>query len=255
MRREQRKTTQWRGNVGRLLPVWVLGFTLLAFGFSAAPAGEERGTTTSRFLSSSDEPLTQYRAFRRMHAKSDKLSQEAWLDAWTEFDGRSFRYDIVTERGSEYVRNKVLKAVLRREQELIAERQAERSALTEANYVFSEGEAGVDGLKYVVIKPKRKDVTLLEGRMVLSPDGEDLLRVEGKLSKNPSFWTSLVNVIRHFAKVDGVRVPISTESIAKVKFAGQSRLNVFYEYESINGRPVSLAGRQVLASSGAGGSR
>ena len=64
---------------------------------------------------------------------------------------------------------------------------------------------------------------LVEGRMVLTPDSGDLLRVEGKLSKNPSFWTSLVNVIRHFAKVDGVRVPVSTESVAKVKFAGRVR--------------------------------
>jgi hypothetical protein len=55
-------------------------------------------------------------------------------------------------------------------------------------------------------------------------------------------------VIRHFAKLDGVRVPVSTESVAKVKFAGQSKLDVSYDYESINGRPVSLAARQLLAS-------
>jgi hypothetical protein len=42
-------------------------------------------------------------------------------------------------------------------------------------------------------------------------------------------------------------VPIAIESIAKVKFAGHSRLDVFYEYESINGRPVTTAGRRMLA--------
>ena len=104
----------------------------------------------------------------------------------------------------------------------------------------------------MLLKPKRKDVMLVEGRMVLNANSGDLLRVEGKLSKNPSFWTSLVNVIRHFAKLDGVRVPVSTESVAKVKFAGQSRLDVFYQYESINGRPVSVAARQMLASAGVG---
>jgi hypothetical protein len=84
--------------------------------------------------------------------------------------------------------------------------------------------------------------------MVLSEDGRELLRVEGVLAKNPSFWTSLVNVIRHYARLDGVRVPIATESIARVKIAGLSRLNVDYEYESINGRPVSPAARRILAS-------
>ena len=90
---------------------------------------------------------------------------------------------------------------------------------------------------------------LVDGRMVLSPDGNELLRVEGRLSKNPSFWTSLVNVIRHYARLDGVRVPISTESTAKVKFVGLSYLDVQYDYESINGRPVSIAARRIAAPS------
>ena len=72
-----------------------------------------------------------------------------------------------------------------------------------------------------------------------SEDGRELLRVEGVLS----------NVIRHYARLDGVRVPIATESVAKVKLAGMSKLNVRYEYESINGRTVSSAARLTRASS------
>ncbi|MGH9309691.1 MAG: hypothetical protein ACRD1U_09980 [Vicinamibacterales bacterium] len=181
-----------------------------------------------------------------MHARSDRFNHEGWLSAWTELDERGFRYEIVEERGSDYVRTKVLKAVLKREQELVAEGPA-RAALTEDNYVFTEADGPDDGLRYVLMKPKRKDVVLVDGRMVLSPDGTDLVRIEGRLAKNPSFWTSRVNIVRHFANVDGVRVPVSTESIAKVRFAGESQLDVSYEYESINGRPVTIAARRVLA--------
>ena len=232
--------------------VWVLGFTLLV-ATAALPAsghenGKDEGSGSARVVTRSDAQLTHYRAFRRMHARSDRFNQEGWLDAWTEMDGQEFRFEIVSERGSEYVRNKVLKAVLKREQEIIAKGDAGRAALTEDNYVFSAAEEGADGLQYVLMKPRRKEVTLVDGRMVLSADGSDLLRIEGRLAKNPSFWTSLVNVTRHFAKVDGVLVPVATESVAKIKFAGQSQLDVHYEYESINGRPVSLAARQVLAS-------
>ena len=234
---------------GRRAAVWVLGFTLAAgtAGLSAGPrsGGSDETAAAARF--SNEEPLTSYRAFRRMHARSERFNQEAWLDAWTEQDADGFRYTIVEERGSEYVRNKVLKAVLKREQEIVAG-GGDKAALTDENYTFGEDVSGEDGVRYVTIKPKRKDVMLVDGRMFLSPDGADVLRIEGKLAKNPSFWTSLVNVIRHFAKVDGVRVPISTESVAKVKFAGQSRLNVTYEYETINGRAVSPANRQLLAS-------
>jgi hypothetical protein len=240
-------------NTERSSPVWVAGFTLLLAGaaLTVPAAGLEERTTSPTVRQQYDTPLSQYRAFRRMHAKSEKFSHEGWVDAWTELDGGQFRYEIVSERGSDYVRNKVLKSMLKREQELVAE-GLDRAALTDENYEFEEQTPSASGLRYVLLKPKRKDVVLVDGRMVLSADGSALMRIEGRLAKNPSFWTSLVNVVRHFACVDGVRVPVSTESIAKVKFAGESRLTVSYEYETINGRPVTLATRQVLASAAPG---
>lgn len=225
--------------------LWVVAFTLL-LAAGAGGAAEPTPAAGSPAAAVRDEPLTQYRAYRRLHARAERMDQEGWLEAWTELDGRGFRYEVVAERGSEQVRNRVLRTVLKREQELIESGGDGRGALTTANYEFGEA-IETDGLTYVAIKPKRKDAMLVDGRMVLSPDGGELLRVEGRLVKNPSFWTSLVNIIRHYARLDGVRVPIATESVAKVKFVGTSRLEVHYEYESINGRPVSRAARQVTA--------
>lgn len=198
-----------------------------------------------RFLAVREQPLTQYRAYRRMHARSEHFGQEAWLEAWTELDERGFRFNVVSETGSDYIRNRVLKVVLKREQELVADGGCRRSELTPDNYEFQDAPHG-DGERYVILKPKRKDVMLVDGRMVLSLDGRELLRVEGRLSKSPSFWTSLVNIIRHYARLDGVRVPIATESTAKVRFAGVSQLDIHYEYQTINGRPVSTAAQRTL---------
>jgi len=190
-----------------------------------------------------------YRAFRRMHAANEKFNQEGWVDCWTELDGRGFRYEIVSERGSDYIREKILKTLLRREQELIAGGSAGRAEINDDNYEFAEGGAAPvgDGERAVALKPRRKDVLLVNGRMVLNENGTELLRVEGRLSKNPSFWTNVVDIVREFARLDGVRVPISTDTVAKLKFAGTSRMDVRYQYETINGRPVSLAARQLLA--------
>lgn len=182
-----------------------------------------------------------------MHAVSERFDHEGWMDAWTELDSEGFRYQIVAERGSDTVRNRVLRTLLKREQELIANGDYGRGELSPENYEFGAETSG-PGVRYIAIKPRRKDAMLIDGRMVLSPDG-DLLRVEGLLAKNPSFWTSQVYVIRHYARLDGVRVPISTESIAKVKLAGKSRLNVRYEYESVNGRPVTTAAIRSTAGS------
>lgn len=229
----------------RRLRNWVIAFTLIG-GASVGATSPAPERAANRIPSLHEQPLTQYRAYRRMHARSEHFGQEGWLEAWTEMDERGFRYTITAESGTDYIRTKVLKAVLKREQELVAEGECERSELTPENYEFTDAVQG-DGERYVTIKPKRKDVLLVDGRMVLSADGRELLRVEGRLAKNPSFWTSLVNIIRHYARVDGVRVPIATESIAKVKFAGVSYLDVRYEYETINGRPVSVASRRLIA--------
>jgi hypothetical protein len=228
--------------------MWVAVFTLaVASGVATAPrakAPELNGPAPAIV----EPELHQYRALRRMHALSERFDHEGWMDAWTEFDANGFRYRVVAERGSGTVRNKVLRALLKREQELIANGDFGRGELTAENYEFGAETSGPGGLRYVLIKPKRRDVMLVDGRMVMTPEG-DLLRVEGLLSRNPSFWTSQVYVIRHYARVDGVRVPIATESLAKVKLAGRSRLYVKYEYESVNGRPVRTTSAHGLTGS------
>jgi hypothetical protein len=237
-----------RKNVTQLT-VWVSGFTVLVLGLTTVPfAGPSDSSTAAKFLARQDEPLSRYRAFRRMHAWTDKFEQEAWLDAWTELDHAGLKYTIVSERGSDFTRNKVLKAVLKREQELIGAGHAERGTLSSENYQFADTVTNDDSVRYILLKPKRKDVMLVDGRMVLNPEATELLRVEGRLAKNPSFWTSWVDVIRTYGRLDGIRVPIATESVAKVKFVGTSRMEVQYDYESINGRPVSLTARQLQAS-------
>jgi hypothetical protein len=246
MRHQQHNPGSKVTRFGQSAPMLMLLFTVLAT-WTAVPRADRVATTTDQPAVLNDVPLTQYRAFRRMYATNEKFNQEAWLEAWTEFDETGFRYEIVSERGSEYVRNKVLRNLLYREQQLIDGGEANRAELSLQNYVFEDSSAYGNGVRYITLKPKRKDMLLVNGRMVLNQDGTELLRVEGVLSKNPSFWTSVVNVIRDFARLDGVRVPVTTESVAKIKFAGLSRMSVRYEYESINGRPVSASARQTMA--------
>ena len=145
-------------------------------------------------------------------------------------------------------RGKVLRPMLAREQELVNSGDAASGSSPPANYEFTEAGRDGDGARVVQIKPRRQDVLLVDGRAVLN-DGGDLLRVEGRLSKNPSFWTSLVNIVRRYARIGGVRVPVATETTAKVKFVGTAQLEVLYDYQSVNGRPVALSERRSAAPS------
>jgi hypothetical protein len=228
-------------NGHRLTHDAVLYATLVALVFCAAPSIAGRAAVQPTQPALQETPLTQYRAFRRMHAKNERFNQEGWIEAWTELDGGAFKYEISSERGSEYIRNKILRTLLTREQELVNNGEAGRAEISHDNYSFQEGTADSEGFRYVLLKPKRKDVLLVNGRMVLNPEGTALLRVEGTLAKNPSFWTSTVNIVREFATVDGVRVPVTTATVAKLKFAGEAQLDVRYEYQSVNGRQVNPA--------------
>lgn len=241
---------QNRAKAIRLAGFCVLGFTLASgSSMTARASADAERLMGAAFLSRQEEPLRSYRAFRRMHASSEKFNQEGWLEAWTELKDGKFDYEIVTERGSDTIRNRVLRTVLKREQELVNSGDTTRADLTPENYEFAEAGRDSDGTHVVQITPRRKDVLLVDGKMVLSPDGGELLRVEGRLAKNPSFWTSLVNIVRHYARLGGVRVPVATESSAKVKFAGNAQLEVAYEYETVNGRPVSLSAQRQAAPS------
>jgi hypothetical protein len=89
------------------------------------------------------------------------------------------------------------------------------------------------------IIPLRKDRMLVDGTVtVLSTDGE-LVRIEGRLAKTPSWWTNRVDIVRRYGRVEGVHVPLSIESTANLKIAGDSVFAMTYEYEMVNGKPVT----------------
>jgi hypothetical protein len=203
-----------------------------------------------QFLIREEPGLRSYRARRYLRAENQRFNARGELDAITEFtqDG-AFHYQILRESGSRHVRDKVLRPVLRDEAALWRRGDPRRNALTPENYTFEPGAdaSTVDEVR-VIITPRRRDILLVDGALFLSAGDGDLRRVEGRLAKNPSFWTSRVDVVRRYARVEGVRVPFATEAVAHVRVAGRSEFAMTYEYESINGRPVETANDPVIRS-------
>ena len=202
-------------------------------------AAQSGPTPLQRFLARGEEPPVEYRALRRLEANNPKFNQSAWMTAWTEFDHvNGFRFTVAAEGGSGYIRSKVLRAALEGEQKIWANREPDRASFTGDNYTFDAGEQSADGLAAVIVKPRRKDVLLVDGAMFVDAATGDLVRIEGSLSKSPSFWTRHVEVLRRYARVGGVRVPVAVESTATVRLAGHSTFSMTYQYESVNGTRV-----------------
>jgi hypothetical protein len=200
---------------------------------------QPRVSALQRFLARGEEPTVEYRALRRLEAHNPHFHQSAWMTAWTEYDhAGGFRFTIVSESGSTYIRSKVLRAALEGEQKIWANHEPQKASFTHENYEFGGAAPGADGLTEVDVKPRRKDVLLVEGAIFVQPSDGDLARIEGRLSKAPSFWTRRVDVVRRYERLGGVRVPVSIESVAHVLIAGRSTFKMTYEYETINGQRV-----------------
>jgi hypothetical protein len=205
---------------------------------NVSPDRSTRPPFVERFLASTDAALTSYRAFRTLEAETRGGQMRARLTAWTSLDPvQGFQYSIVEESGSSIVRQKVLRAALEGERFLRANGEIERGALTPSNYEFSGG-SEEENLIRIGIHPKRHDTMLIEGSILLTePDG-DLARIEGSLIKRPSLWTREVHVVRRYERINGIRVPVSMQSTARVVIVGRSTFSMVYESASINGAPV-----------------
>lgn len=214
-------------------------FAHVATAARGASAGTAASGIVERFLTGPQE-LTSYRALRTLEAEARGGKMHARMTAWTSLDDSgAFQYSIVEESGSGMIRDKVLRAALEAERQMRVNRDVARGELTVDNYDFDAGAEAEDGLIRVGIRPKRRDTMLLDGSILLSEPRADLVRIEGFLTKRPSFWTREVHVVRQYTRIGGIRVPVSMRSTARVLIAGRSSFSMTYEYASINGTPVS----------------
>ena len=189
-----------------------------------------------RFLARENAPHP-YRAMRRLEAENG--SRKGWLEAMTEYSpATGFQYRITGEGGSGYIRTKVLRAVLDGEQELITLGEDSRSGLARTNYTFEPKGVDAEGLANVGLSPRRKERALLSGVMFLRPNEGELVRVQGRLARNPSFWVNNVDIVRKYERIEGAVLPVAVESKANVRFLGPARFQMTYEYSEIDGRPV-----------------
>jgi hypothetical protein len=180
-----------------------------------------------------------YRAFRKMEAGKPNSGKHGWLEVWTEFKpGQGFSYEVVREGGYEYVRNNVLRGVLEGEAELIAGGKPLRAPIVPRNYTIEDGGTTDSGLTRLLLHPARKSHGIIRGSALVAPASGGIVRMEGRLTKSPSFWTRDVDVVWKFTKIGDAIVPLELSSSARVLFYGRQPFKMTYQYESIEGRRV-----------------
>jgi hypothetical protein len=201
----------------------------------------QTGALLDRFLAPDAQPLVSYRAYRHLTASTRGGKMSASLEAWTSLDPqRGFTFEITKMEGSGLIQKRVLVKALEAEQDAVQSTvNKSQSALTPANYEFLDMSPVTGGMVRVNVKPRRSHVMLIDGHLVIESDSADLVRVEGELSKRPSFWTRRVHIVREYDRIAGIHVPISMKSTADVLIVGTSSFSMDYKYSEINGKPIS----------------
>ena len=80
----------------------------------------------------------------------------------------------------------------------------------------------------------------------MRPDDGDLVRMEGKHSKPPPFWTRHVEIVRWYQRFAGVRMPVALESVARLLVIGRATFKLSYEYETVDGQRIGSPQPRVL---------
>ena len=185
-----------------------------------------------------DHTQRPYKASRRLEAANG--DRTGWVEAVTEYShGQGFTYEVTSEGGSEYIRNKVLRAVLEAERNAIMAGEAAVAALADANYIFEPDGIDADGLATIRLSPRRKERMLVAGMMFLDPDDGALVRLQGRLAKSPSFWVKGVQIVRSYKRINNVVLPVKMETNARLRLLGPATLRMTYAYSEIDGQQVA----------------
>jgi hypothetical protein len=213
---------------------------LLASTIVTAHAGGPPSGLVEKFLAAEANTLTSYRAIRRMTASTRGGRMQATMEVLTTLDQvAGFRYEIQSEDGSALIRRKVLVAALEAEQQAYRTNESGAARLTQQNYEFVGVSVASENLYKIDVRARRKNQMLIDGAVFVEGDSADLVRMEGELSKRPSFWTRRVRIIREYGRVEGVHVPLAMDSTADILVVGASTFSMTYRYLEVNGRPVT----------------
>ena len=229
-----------------LLLAPVCAGALLAAGRPPSATDTADALLVDRFLTREEQPLASYSGTRCLEATNQRFKVTGSMRVQVHLSSeRGFEWTVVQEEGSSYIRNKVLRKALEGERDMVARGEPARAALSLDNYEIGvEPQAGSDdGLATARLRlvPRRNDIMLVRGSVLVTDPEADLLEVRGQLSKSPSWWTTRVEVVRTYGRVAGVRVPVSMSSVAQVRIVGRSQFRMTSAFDEINGRATGTA--------------
>jgi hypothetical protein len=148
-------------------------------------------------------------------------------------------FTVVSESGSKWICNHILRRLMQVEQENAHARQ--RTEIDPENYSFRllNTETSPEGTSYYVLEaePKTDNIYLFRGKVWVEARDFAVARIEGEPAKNPSRWTKQSDFRHDYLSQDGFWLPTRNDTTTQLHLLGQSHLVIEY-----TGSQVTRAG-------------
>jgi len=152
------------------------------------------------------------------------------------------QFKIVSQSGSQWLIDRVLKRLLETEQEASTEENRARVALNSTNYDFSglERQNTPDSCSYMVgVEPKIPSKLLYRGHVWVDEKDFAVCRIEAEPAKNPSFWIKKTDIHHTYAKIGDFWLPAENQSVSEIRGGGRAVLTIKYQnYEILAARAL-----------------
>lgn len=149
------------------------------------------------------------------------------------------RFRIVSESGSKFLVDHVLKKLLAAEQQ--AASHPRQAAIDQANYSFTYlGMQTLAGRPCFVLRavPKSRSHLLFRGRVWIDAKDYAVSKVVAEPARNPSFWIKDTHIHHVYSRTGPFWLPQSDRSTTDVRFGGSAVLTIDYGvYHPVSRKP------------------
>lgn len=213
---------------------------LAVLGIAAAQAGQPDESAVIRGIDAAVKAridgiaayiVTEHYAVYRNHDETHPVAEMTVRTEYRKESGKS--YTILSQSGSEFIRNHVLETVLDREKTLNLPGNREASWITSANYEMKLKPGGVqrlDGRDCLVlaITPRRKATNMIEGTLWVDARDGSIVRLEGSATQSPSIFTGPAQVMRQYARVSGFAMATQARAVSDSFLLHQTVVTIDY---------------------------
>ena len=153
----------------------------------------------------------------------------------------------VSEEGSKLILNRVIRPIMKTEQESIQPGNHERTLITADNYNFTlldSSAADGNACPYILgVEPKMPNKFLFRGKIWVNDKDFAICKIEAEPAKNPSFWIKSTAIHHSFMKIGDFWLPAENESASNIRIGGRATLTIKYEDYQVQPAP----GLQAIA--------